>query len=108
MNVEEYKVLENDWKVKSVPLISVDDFRDKNDRVLLIGCDGNYDDWEVCLVDGVIYTTLGDNQKVEIKSNEDYIPNGQLWTKRCDFEFCRLLKSRGVSLPLIPMNEKRT
>lgn len=51
-------------------------------------------------------------RQIEVKSNRDYVPNKRLYPERCDYNFCKLLKERGIELPFshwgeeVPLNKK--
>lgn len=63
----------------------------------------------------VVYgTTYGGNEakpknmrKLSVKTNYGYVPDKRLYPEACDFEFCRLLKERGISLPFTVFNSER-
>jgi len=108
MNKNDYKKLE---LVKADNrVISPDDLKNKSDRTLLYGYStyayGNLT-WHVYIKDEVIHTIWYDNTEEEITicelpnyiNNKQYIPNKRLYPEYCDFEFCELLKQRGIQLP---------
>jgi hypothetical protein len=43
---------------------------------------------------------------IEVKSNKDYIPDKRLYPERCDYNFCKLLKERGIDLPFTHWSEE--
>ena len=38
-------------------------------------------------------------RQITIKSNSDYIPDKRLYPERCDYNFCKMLKEKGIDLP---------
>jgi hypothetical protein len=44
-------------------------------------------------------------RQIEIKSNHDYVPDKRLYPERCDYNFCLLLKEKGVNLPFTHWSE---
>lgn len=44
-------------------------------------------------------------RELVIKSNHDYVPDKRLYPERCDYNFCKLLKERGVQLPFTTWSE---
>ena len=38
-------------------------------------------------------------RQIKVTSNHDYVPDKRLYPERCDYNFCMLLKERGVNLP---------
>ncbi|PGP21017.1 hypothetical protein COA01_15880 [Bacillus cereus] len=101
MNKHEYETLNKIEKEKE-HVLTIDDLTNKADRTLLYGytCDGEA--WHVYVKDNAIYTVIypyGSNAKyVEVESNQEYVPDKRLCPERCDFEFCSLLKQKGICL----------
>lgn len=120
MNALEFEELGN---VKSEPvIINIDDLHDKSDRTLIYGYTCSRDSWHVYIKDGTIhvlmYAKYGmDNADsmvmnfenctfvpyhyriIKVTENQMYIPDKRIYPTMCDFEFCKLLKERGVWLP---------
>ena len=44
-------------------------------------------------------------RELTIKSNHDYVPDKRLYPERCDYNFCKLLKEKGVYLPFTTWSE---
>ena len=84
-------------------IITIEDLINRDDRTLLYGFTFNKDTWHVYLKNNEIYTVVyefnGRPQPIEVRTNEDYIPDKRLYPERCDFEFCNLLKQKGFELP---------
>lgn len=38
-------------------------------------------------------------RQIKVTSNHDYVPDKRLYPERCDYDFCRLLKEKGIDLP---------
>ena len=45
-------------------------------------------------------------RRIEVKSNRDYVPDKRLYPERCDYNFCLLLKEKGVDLPFTHWSEE--
>ena len=84
-------------------VITSDDIVDWTDRTLLYGYTCERESWHVYMKDEKIFTCIyAYEQKpvaVKIRSNEDYVPDKRLYPHFCDFEFCLLLKTKGIYLP---------
>ena len=80
-------------------------------KTLLYGYTCERDTFHVYIKNEQIYTVVYQNEyyrgvikpinmrQVKINSNRDYIPDKRLYPERCDYNFCKLLKERGVHLP---------
>lgn len=44
-------------------------------------------------------------RQIKVTSNHDYVPDKRLYPERCDYNFCLLLKERGVHLPFTTWTE---
>jgi hypothetical protein len=102
MNREELDALYSVNEIKE-RVVDVTDLENKSDRTLIYGYTCERDTWHVYLKDGVIYTVLygyGPVNKVlmDVKCNQGFVPNKRLYPRRCDFEFCKLLKEKGCRL----------
>ena len=42
----------------------------------------------------------------DIRQNAEWVPDKRLYPERCDEEFCRLLKARGIRLPFTNYDER--
>ena len=104
MTLEELKVIEN----TNNELVTDSDLYNLNDRTLLYGYTCDRETLHVYLKDGGIHTVIYklrgfndgvadyDIREVNVKSNEDYVQSKRLYPNACDFEFCKLLKARGI------------
>ncbi|GAB6464345.1 hypothetical protein CON36_32320 [Bacillus cereus] len=102
MNVREFEKLKKIQKEKE-QVLTIDDLTNKEDRTLLYGYTCEKETWHVYVKNNAIYTLVnpyGNNvEYVEIESNQEYVPDKRLYPERCDFEFCSLLKQKGIYLP---------
>lgn len=107
MTLEEFEYLKNIDE-----LINVKDLASNTkDRTLLCGCTCAGKTFHVYLKNNEIHAVVYNNdyigdctkprdmKELVIKSNYDYVPDKRLYPEACDYEFCRLLKERGISLP---------
>ena len=88
-----------------------------NNRTLLYGYTCERETFHVYIKDKKIHAVVYNTEyyrgeatpknmrKLIIKSNEDYIPDKRLYPERCNYEFCRLLKEKGVHLPFTTWND---
>lgn len=101
MTTSELEMLNDEDQVPQ-EILDVTDLKNKKDRTLLYGYTCDRLTWHVYLLDAEIYTVMyrfnGPLIDMPIKSNRDFVPNKRLYPAMCDFEFCCLLKKRGVSL----------
>lgn len=44
-------------------------------------------------------------RQIKVTSNHDYVPDKRLYPERCDYNFCLLLKEKGVQLPFTTWSE---
>lgn len=115
MKREEFDKLEQKEKAPE-PLISTQDLNNKQDRTLLYGYTCDRDTWHVYLKNGNIHTVLYRNsafreipvglKEIQIKANQDYIPNKRLYPAACDYEFCMLLQDSGYHLPFTNFDDR--
>jgi hypothetical protein len=87
------------------------------DRTLLYGYTCERDTFHVYLKNNEIFVVIYDNdysgsipkprnmRRVTVKSNRDYVPDKRLYPERCDYDFCKLLKEKGVHLPFTNWSE---
>jgi len=84
-------------------LITAFNLNNLQDRTLLYGYDCARITHHVYLKNRKIYAVVYDYNKElvinNIHKNEDYVPNKRLYPARCDFEFCCILKDKGIYLP---------
>lgn len=109
MDAVEFKMLEIGMFEEEINILSVEDLKNKDDRTLLYGFTCDRDTWHVYLKSGKIfcvkYPYKGTPSLVSICKNEDFVPNKRLYPERCDFEFCKLLKEKGINLPFTKWQE---
>ncbi|MGX5608911.1 hypothetical protein ACWKTZ_21300 [Bacillus cereus] len=102
MNKHEFEKLNKIQKEKE-HVLTIDDLTNKEDRTLLYGYTCEKETWHVYVKNNTIYTVVnpyGNNvEYVEIELNQEYVPDKRLYPERCDFEFCSLLKQKGIYLP---------
>lgn len=110
MKIEEYEKLMGE--VESV--LTVDSLENKTPRTLLYGYTCSRDTWHVFINQFSEIVTImygyGDNAPlniIPIQSNEDFIPDKRLYPACCDFEFCLLLKQKGIHLNFTTYEEPR-
>lgn len=102
MNLREFEKLNKVQKEKR-PLLTIDGLTNKEDRTLLYGYTCEREAWHVYVKGNVIHTVVypysSNIESVVVESNQEYVPDKRLYPERCDFEFCALLKQKGVYLP---------
>jgi hypothetical protein len=107
MYKEEYEILTE--KVSERTII-ISDLVNDLDRTLLYGYTCDRDTWHVYIKQNCIYTVIYEYEKepvqVEVNKDEDYIPNKRLYPECCDYEFCKLLKEKGVYLPFTTWQDR--
>jgi len=90
-------------------VIQTRDLHNQVDRTLLYGYTTERDTWHVYLLNKEIFCVRYEYKKSPVKmivvSDVDYIPNKRLYPSMCDYEFCKLLSDRGVSLPFTIFTE---
>lgn len=101
----------------SEKILSISDLNDLSDRTLLYGYTCARETWHVYLKNKKIVVVKYNNEYtrgeptpknmtyIEVKSNHGFIPDKRLYPERCDYEFCLLLKERGISLPFTTWND---
>lgn len=106
MTIDELGILEKEY-----PKITADNLTNKKNRTLLYGFTCDRDTWHVYLFDMNIYVckyAYGENPIDIGYICDEFVPDKRLYPARCDFEFCSLLKSRGIYLPFTTYGEKET
>lgn len=118
MTLRELEFLENVNKIDE--LINAKDLLNTKDRTLLYGYTCARETFHVYLKNNEIHIVIYNNdysgdytkpknmRELAIKSNYDYVPDKRLYPEACDYEFCKLLKERDISLPFTGFNEERT
>lgn len=103
MTKEEFEILV--YISENKKLITIDDLKDKSDRVLMHGYTFERDSIIVKIENGEIIKYFKGNI-VPVKENKDYIPNKRSYPERCDYEFCKLLKERGCYISFTTWSDK--
>lgn len=84
-------------------LITVNDLRNKEDRILIHGYTLERDTFIIELNNGKFIKIIEQYNKkpvfLSIETNYDFIPDKRVYPKSSDFEFCKLLISRGIDIP---------
>ena len=109
MNIYEIQSLSIiDGKVNE--LITIEHMDNQSERTLLYGYDCNRNTWHTYIKDGEIKTIKYNYEELPtellVNSNAHYIPNKRLYPSACDYEFCKLLKLKGVYLPFTGFEER--
>ena len=118
MTLKELETL-NSLENKQFETIKVEDLSNTEDRTLIYGYTCERDDFHVYIknkeIHIVIYsttysTTIRPKQMREIipTIDREYVPNKRIYPAACDFEFCRLLQDRGVTLPFTCYDDRDT
>jgi hypothetical protein len=101
MDAMEYDVLSKRNNARD--LFTGNSLKNQKNRTLLYGYTCDRETWHVYLKDGGIFTVKYQSDKlpslIDVRINEDYVPDKRLYPERCDFEFCELFKNKGISLP---------
>lgn len=99
-------------KTKTSSCITADDLNDKTDRTLLFGRTTENTVFHVYLKNNHIHVLTyapkwlhnaceaQDVNEITPINDNDYIPSFKVYPDRSDFEFCKLLKSRNVEIPM--------
>lgn len=110
MTPKQYTLLQDEGYGE--PIITIDDLKDKSERTLLYGYTTDRTTWHVYLLDGRITLAVYKyNEAPTCIDNDTWVPstlvpNKRLYPECCDFEFCCLLKSRGVYLPFTTWQDR--
>lgn len=104
-------------------IISIDELTDKSERTLLYGYNYDKGTWHVYLKNDEIHVFVYERH-YNFNSSDDIetmyhvegreinitkhgiIPNKRLYPETCDFEFCKLLKKKGIDLPFTTFQER--
>lgn len=110
MTEQEMKFIE-DMEYGEKPIIDPENLLHKNDRTLLWGYTCDRWSWHVYLKDMKIYTVTYEYMKepiiVNVKTNNDFVPNKRLYPEACDYDFCKALARMGVHLPFTTFQSER-
>lgn len=83
--------------------LSASDLKDTSNRTLLFGYTCDRETWHVYIKDAMIYTVCyyaaAPTLEINVTTDHGYVPDKRLYPARCDYEFCCLLRERGVTLP---------
>lgn len=76
------------------------DLVNQQNRTLMFGCTVYRDYLHVYLFEGKIYIgymgKAGGIVSLDAESNRDYLPKKRAFPEFCDYEFCQLLRGRGL------------
>jgi len=101
MNAEQYHDLKDVSEIRKI--ITANDLNDTSDRTLLYGYDCDRITWHTYLKDNQIFSVFyrykEEPQTAYIFSNNGFVPDKRLYPECCDYEFCKLLKEKGIDLP---------
>ena len=111
MTKEEYEKLRDIWQIKNV--LTINDLTNKHPRTLLYGYHTDSTTVHVYIcpkwgeIKTVTYGGYGSDKPVEatILEDEEFIPSKRLYPGKCDFEFVKLLKERGVNMAFTTWQE---
>ena len=106
MKKEEYLDLLNITRKEA--LINAKDLQNKSERTLLYGYDCNRNTFHVYIKDAKIHVVRYNSKNIEeldVKTNDDYIPNKRVYAEYSDYEFCKLLLSQDVYIPFTAFKE---
>lgn len=84
-------------------------------RTLIYGYTGSNDTFHVYLYGGAIHKVVYDfrgkllthKTQAEGLTFSECVPDKRIYPETCDFEFCSLIRRRGVTLPFYKWNEQR-
>ena len=117
MNRMEYEMLEDIETEKERVICAEDLGSNMRDRTLMYGYTCARDTFHVYLKNGEIHIVIYDDdysnrvkkpknmREVKAESNYDFIPDKRLYPECCDYDFCRLLKLKGIHLPFTCWSE---
>lgn len=103
----------------TVNAISVGDLHDTKDRTLLYGYTVERHTWHVFLYSREIHRYIYDEEMpdkpvfklrdhaVTWRQASDLIPSSRAYPEACDYEFCSLLKKKGLFIPFTKFNPRR-
>ena len=118
MTLKELEKL-NRLEHKQFEIIKAEDMSNTEDRTLIYGYTCERESFHVYIKDKeihvVIYrTTYSDPRRPEQMREiiptiaREYVPDKRIYPAACDFEFCRLLQDRGVTLPFTYYDDRDT
>lgn len=109
MNKEQYNDLRDISEIHKV--ITISDLKNTTDRTLIYGYTCERDTWHVYIHKNHIYTVIykykESPEQIEIKDNYYYVPDKRLYPECCDYEFCKLLKEKGIDLPFTTWTDRK-
>ena len=105
MNIEQYKSL-----VLPTPVIQYVNVNEISgpDRTLMYGYNTNRDTFHLFWKDNIIHSIYYNSTAHRILSRVLYydkiealkcVPDKRVYPERCDYEFCKLLYSKGINIP---------
>ena len=113
----EFKIL-NDFNGEKTQVLSAKDLLNQEDRTLLYGYTSDRRTHHVYLknkkIHSITYNMEHFNEddsyrpvnivEKNINNNSEFVPDKRLYPHACDYEFCVLLKRKGIYLPFTTMN----
>lgn len=105
MDINQYSELEKG--VPKITSIKANELADQSDRTLIYGYTVGRETFHLYLENGTFNRVIYDGDKVFLAGETELdtielmqcVPDKRVYPERCDFEFCRILKSRDVSIP---------
>lgn len=120
MNRNEFENLSNMEKVRNQVIVGEDLTPFLKDRTLLYGYTCDRSTFHCYLKDMSIYTVVYkedytdiENPKhkemrvINVTNNRDYVPDKRLYPECCDYQFCKVLKMKGIELLFTAFNIDR-
>lgn len=110
MDINQYNALEKG--VPKITSIKANELADQSDRTLIYGYTVGRETFHLYLENGTFNRVIYDGDKVFLAGETELdvielmqcVPDKRVYPERCDFEFCRILKSRDVSIPFTTFN----
>lgn len=110
MNKQEYSTIQEKQNPNS-DLIKGSELKNQESRTLIYGYDLDRNTFHVYLKNGEIMTVMydfdGEVTPVRVDGNFGFVPSKRVYPESCDYEFCMLLRARGVEIPYTTFNENR-
>ncbi len=105
MDINQYNALEKG--VPKITSIKANELADQSDRTLIYGYTVGRETFHLYLENGTFNRVIYDGDKVFLAGETELdaielmqcVPDKRVYPERCDFEFCRILKSMDVSIP---------
>lgn len=113
MNHEDFEVLKTISRLPVIPIRGVDLINQTN-RTLVYGYTKDRGTFHVYLKDGCIHIKIYGLRGSEwvmdednVLTDESYVPDKRAYPETCDFEFCKLLRYRGICIPFTTWTDGR-